>query len=291
MSRFRLMIDLLARPRRYRYGSHPSQRADLYLPEAPGPHPVAVVIHGGSWQDGFGKVVTRPVSVDLVRQGWAVWNIEYRRVGSPTAGGGWPATFEDVATAIDRLADVDAPLALDRTVVVGHSAGGHLAVWAAGRDRLPAGAPGAQPRLRFTAAVSLAGVNDLVGAYDGWPPRGGAVGALMHCSPRECPEVYALADPIQQVPVAPAVLLVHGTDDEVVSVIRSRDYARAAEAAGGDVRLVEIAGAAGEHRSLINPYDEGWAVARAWLSEWRDRPRGNAAVEVAAAAGGRRLLR
>ncbi len=268
VSRLRLIIDLLARPCRYRYGSHPSQRADLHLPGTPGPHPVAVVIHGGSWRSRYGKIVTRPLAADLVRQGWAAWNIEYRRVGRGAAGGGWPATFEDVAAAIDRLADVDAALSLDRAVVVGHSAGGQLALWAAGRDRLPAGAPGAAPRVRFKAAVSLAGVNDLAGAY-AEQPDGGSVQQLMGCSPRECPERYALADPIRQVPIEPAVLLVHGTDDATVSVARSRDYARAAEAAGAPVTLVEIAGAAGGHRRLIDPANDGWIVVRDWLDPWR----------------------
>ncbi len=268
MARLQLMIDLLARPRRYRYGPHRSQRADLHLPPTPGPHPVAVVIHGGSWRQRYGKIVTRPLAVDLVRHGWAAWNIEYRRVGPGGAGGGWPATFEDVADAIDRLADVDAALSLERAVVVGHSAGGHLALWAAGRDRLPAAAPGGPPRVRFSAAVSLAGVNDLAGAYAD-RPNGGAVAALLGCAPGERPDRYALADPIRQVPIEPAVLLVHGTDDETVSIARSRNYARAAVAAGATLTLVEIPGPAGAHRRLIDPASEGWRVARDWLAPWR----------------------
>jgi acetyl esterase/lipase len=271
VSRARLISYLLARPRRFRYGPHRSQRADLHLPRTPGPHPVVVLIHGGSWQDHYGKVVTRALAADLAGHGWAVWNIEYRRVGDDRAGGGWPATFEDVAAAIDRLADVApaANLSLDRAIAVGHSAGGHLALWAAGRDALPDHAPGARPLVTMRAAVSLAGVNDLGGAYEACPPDGRSVGALMGGGPRDLPEAYALADPIRQVPLAVPVLLVHGTEDETVSVARSRDYAAAATAAGGDVRLIEIAGASGGHRRFINPRGEGWVAARAWLAEWR----------------------
>ncbi len=263
MSRLRTALDLLARPRRHRYGPHPSQTADLHLPPGPGPHPVAVVIHGGSWQARYGKVVTRPLAADLARRGWAAWNIEYRRVGRG-AGGGWPATFDDVAAGVDVLTELDVPLALGRAVVLGHSAGGHLALWAAGRERLAAGAPGADPRVSFTAAVSLAGVNDLAGAYR-VHPDGGAVAGLMGCGPDECPERYALADPIRQVPLDLPVLLVHGTEDETVSVRRSRDYAHAAEAAGAEVTFIEIPGRPGRHRSYIDPDSVGWVAARDWL--------------------------
>ncbi len=263
MSRVRTALDLLARRRRHRYGPHPSQAADLHLPGGPGPHPVAVVIHGGSWRARYGKLVTRPLAADLARRGWAAWNIEYRRVG-PGAGGGWPGTFLDVAAAIDVLTELDASLALERAVVVGHSAGGHLALWAAGRDRLPGDAPGADPRVAFTAAVSLAGVNDLAGAYRSHAD-GGAVAGLMGCGPDECPDRYAVADPIRQLPLDLPVLLVHGTEDQTVPVRRSRDYARAAESAGAEVTLIEIPGRAGAHRTHIDPDSIGWTQARDWL--------------------------
>ena len=104
MAHTRLILDFLARGRSHRYGPHPSQRADLYVPSGPGPHPVIVLIHGGSWQKRYGKIFTRGLAGDLRRRGYAVWNIEYRRVG---AGGGWPNTFADVAAAIDQLAMLD----------------------------------------------------------------------------------------------------------------------------------------------------------------------------------------
>jgi acetyl esterase/lipase len=254
---------LLTRGSTYRYGPHRSQRAELHLPSRGGPHPVVVLIHGGSWRTRYGCVVMRALARDLVRRGWAAWNIEYRRLGE---GGGWPVTFADVASAIDYLARVRAPLDLARTTVVGHSAGGQLALWAAGRSKLPpegAAALGGAPQVSISAVASLAGVCDLELAYRAW--RGGAVAALMGGSPAELPERYALANPLAQVPLAAPALLVHGLADETVSVRFSRDYASAARAAGGAVELVELDGRAGRHRAHIDPRGEAWAAVTRWL--------------------------
>jgi acetyl esterase/lipase len=211
----RLLAELLlARGRTHRYGAHRSQRAELHLPARAGPHPVAVLVHGGSWRVRYGLLVMRALARDLVRRGWAVWNIEYRRVGE---GGGWPATFADVATAIDHLASVGEQLDLSRTTIIGHSAGGHLALWAAGRHKLPPRALaqlGGTPQTPIARVVALAGVCDLAGAYRDW--RGGAAKALMGGSPERFPERFALADPIAQVPLSVPALLVHGVEDETV---------------------------------------------------------------------------
>jgi acetyl esterase/lipase len=270
VSRVRLLLDLVAPRRTFRYGSeHRCQKADLYLPAGAGPHPVVVTIHGGSWMTRYGKIVMCGVAGDLRRRGFAVWNIEYRRIGRGQ-GGGWPATFADVGAAIDRLADLNAPLDLAGVTYVGHSAGGQLALWAAGRGRLPAGAPGAATRIEPVAAVSMAGVNDLAQSYAETP--GGAVGMLMGGGPDRWPERYALADPIAAVPLAIPVLLVHGTDDQTVSVRRSRNYAEASRARGGEVELVEIAGAAGAHSRHVDPDGESWRLVARWLAE-RQRER------------------
>jgi acetyl esterase/lipase len=206
----------------------------------------------------------RALARELVRRGWAVWNIEYRRVGE---GGGWPATFADTAAAIDHLSDVGAPLDLTRTTVVGHSAGGQLALWAAGRDKLPLealGELGGAPQTRIAQVVSMAGVCDLAGAFRAW--RGGAVRALMGGSPEELPERYALGDPLARVPLATPALLVHGALDETVSVRFSRNYARASSAAGGEVDLIELDGAAGRHRAHIDPRGAAWGEVTRWLA-------------------------
>jgi acetyl esterase/lipase len=267
---------LLARGRRHSYGRDPSQHAELFVPTGPGPHAVVVLIHGGSWSKRYGKEVMRGLARDARRRGFAVWNIEYRRLGN---GGGWPHTFADVGAAIDHLRALDAALDLARVSVVGHSAGGHLALWAAGRSRLAPGAPGApatpgrrvddggagagRGEIRLVRAVALAGVCDLEGAYRRW--HGGAARALMGGSPQELPERFAIADPMAVVPLEMPVLLVHGVEDATVSVELSRSYARAAAAAGGSVELVELEGPQGYHRAHIDPRSSAWRIAAGWL--------------------------
>ena len=117
-------------PARYPYGPHPAQYGELWLPGG-GAANTVVIVHGGFWRARYDLSLGRPLAADLARRGYAIWNLEYRRAG---AGGGWPGTFEDVAAGIDLLADL--PVDTSAVVAVGHSAGGQLAAWAAGRDRL-----------------------------------------------------------------------------------------------------------------------------------------------------------
>ncbi|MEA2155254.1 MAG: hypothetical protein QOE11_1394 [Solirubrobacteraceae bacterium] len=245
---------LLRRATPHRYGDHPRNVADLHRPAGAGPHPVAVVLHGGYWQPPYTKLIMRPLCLDLVRRGWAAWNVEYRRLGRD--GGGWPQTFDDVALAIDHLAQLaDPALDIGHVVLLGHSAGGQLALWAGGRSELPPGAPGATPRVRAHSVLALAAVSDLVGA--GRPAR-----ELLGGSIEQVPDRYAQADPMRRLPLDIPVGLVHARGDETVSVQRSRDYAAAALAAGADVSLIETPGG---HRDPIDPPSEAWHAAAAWL--------------------------
>jgi acetyl esterase/lipase len=262
MGHGRLILDFLARGESHRYGPHRSQRADLYVPLGEGPHPLAVVIHGGSWQKRYGKIVMRGIVGALLRRSMAVWNIEYRRLGE---GGGWPTTFEDVAAAIDHLAVLEAPLDLQDVTVIGHSAGGHLSLWAAGRERLAPGEPGAEPAVRIARAVGQAPVSDLAGAYRLW--RGGAARQLMGGSPDEVPDRYAVGDPIALVPLGIPVLLVHGVIDEIVSIQLSRHYAARSRELGGEVELIELDGPGGLHRAHIDPRGAAWGAVAGWLRE------------------------
>lgn len=244
----RVVLDLLARPERHRYGPHRCHRADLHLPEGAGPHPVAVTIHGGYWRARYGRRLMRAVAADLARRGHAIWNIEYRRLGRGQ-GGGWPATFDDVAAAVDHLADLHDPrLDLGTVVAVGHSAGGQLALWAAARRR---------PRVRIRRVVAQAAVCDLARA--GEPAH-----ALLGGTPESVPERFSATDPMQLLPLHQPVLLVHGRGDDTVSVGQSRRYAEAARAAGGHVDLVETP--SGGHRDHIDPRSEAWRAAAHWLT-------------------------
>ncbi len=247
----RIGLSLLARPDRHRLGADRSQVADLHLPRGDGPHPVVVLLHGGYWQTQYGKLVCRPLARDLAKGGFAVWNLEYRRLGSGRGGGGgWPQTFEDVARGIDALAAVAAPLDLSRVVLVGHSAGGQLALWAASRPRLHSGAVGGAPRVVASRVVALAPVTDLARA-------GVHAEHLLGGTLAQRPDRWAQADPLRAGAPGIPVLVVHPTLDGTVSVERSRAYAAATGA-----ELVETAG---EHHDPIYPSSEAWAAALAWL--------------------------
>jgi len=251
----RIARAALRRPAtRYRYGTHPRQVADLHRPLLPGPHPVAVVLHGGYWQPPYGKLIMRPLCLDLVRRGWVAFNVEYRRLGNE--GGGWPMTFDDVAAAIDHLAELeDRQLDLARVTIIGHSAGGQLALWAGGRPDLPADAPGAAPLVTARRVLALGAVCDLASA--GSPAR-----LLLGGTPGEVPDRWTQADPMRRIPLGVPVDLVHARDDATVSADRSRAYAHAAQAAGADVRLAVPPGG---HRAPIDPSSAAWHAAAKWL--------------------------
>ena len=241
----------------HHYGEHPRQVADLHRPAGAGPFPVVVVLHGGYWQQPYTKLIMGPLCADLVRRGYAAFNVEYRRLGRE--GGGWPQTFDDVAGAIDHLADGDmrdARLDLARVTLLGHSAGGQLALWSAGRRELPAGAPGAGPRVVAGRVLALAAVCDLERA-------GRPAWLLLGGGPADVPERWAQADPMRRIPLGVPVGLVHARSDETVSVRRSRDYLAAARGAGADVTL---AVPPGDHRDPIDPSSAAWRTAAQWLS-------------------------
>jgi acetyl esterase/lipase len=242
------------------YGSDPAQFLELTLPAGEAAAPVVVVLHGGFWRARYGIELARPLAADLAARGWAAAAVEYRRVG---AGGGWPQTLDDVAAAVDLLPDLPGAPRLDLAdvTVVGHSAGGHLAAWVAGRGRLPAGAPGAGPRVTVSAAVLQAGVLDLVRGHE-QRLGSGAVAEFLGGGPDVVPGRYAGADPVRLLPTGAAVLCVHGTGDDVVPLEQSERYAAAATAAGD---RVEVATVPGDHRVVIDPAGQAWQLTVDWL--------------------------
>ncbi|NND02996.1 MAG: alpha/beta hydrolase [Acidimicrobiia bacterium] len=248
-------------PERISYGSSPVEYGELRLPAGDGPHPVAVLIHGGFWKEMWTLDLMDGLAVDLAANGWASWNIEYHRVGG---GGGWPTTLEDVGQAIDflrKLAD-EHNLDLSNIAAIGHSAGGHLALWSAARPQLYDEEPVKENVLKPHRVVGLAAVADLAVAHE-MGLGSGAVEELMRRDPEGGPERYRSASPAELVPLGVDQLLVHGTDDESVPVDVARGYAAKAAAAGDTVTLHEVAG--GDHFVVIDPSSAAWRAVVKWL--------------------------
>ncbi len=225
--------DGTLKPRVHRYGRDPSQFGALW-----GSGPVAVLIHGGFWKAEYGLDLMDALAADLASRGWAAWNIEYRRLGN---GGGVPETLDDVGAAIDALADLDG-VDLSRVVTIGHSAGGHLAAWAATRD---------EPRVPVTAVVSQAGVLDLERARE-LRLSNGVVDRFLGDQP------IALASPMERLPLGVPTLLTHGGRDDIVPVEISETFARAS----GATLVVEPDE---EHFGHLDPANPLWQAVIEWL--------------------------
>jgi acetyl esterase/lipase len=248
-----------------RYGAHPSQYGVISLPDGPGPWPVAVVIHGGFWRTAYGADLASDLAEDLMRHGFAALNVEYRRVGEDPdrGGGGWPATCLDVAAAVDLLAATGQTLAagrldLSRVIAIGHSAGGLLAGWLAGRRSLPVHAPGASPVVPLTGFVSQAGVLNLALAL----AQNLGAGAIRNFlgAWADNAETRSLACPSALLPMGVRSMCVHGTADNEVPISQSERFVAAARRTGDDSRLLALPGI--DHYSLIDVESAAWAACR-----------------------------
>lgn len=251
---FLQVLDRPDRPQpdqRLAYGDAPQQFGELWLPKGAGPHPVALMIHGGCWQSSLPGPELLAFQADALRSaGVAVWSISYRRVGH--AGGGYPGTFQDVARGTDRLRTLAQryPLDLRRLVATGHSAGGHLALWAAARPQLPATSPlkTAAP-LPIPAVVAVAGIPDLAYASSN-KLCGPSVDQLLG----QAPTAANLQDtsPLALLPLQLPQALIHGGLDRIVPAAASTDYRAQATARGDAVEVVTLDDAG--HFELIAPW-------------------------------------
>jgi acetyl esterase/lipase len=239
------------------YGEDPSQFGYLALPDRPRPLATVVLIHGGAWEAEYDYKSMTPMGRALVKHGFAVWAIEYRRLG---AGGGWPSTFEDVARGIDHLdtlsrrhPDADEKILTRRAALVGHSAGGQLAVWAASRR---ASTPGGLPAFSPSGVVSLAGPLDLTAASR-FSRMGRPVRSLMGGSVEEVGEHYRDGDPTLLVPASAPVWAVHPVYDVQVPASQGTAYVEADRRAGGRAELVRVPGA---HSTVIDPAKPSWSA-------------------------------
>ncbi|RWZ58039.1 alpha/beta hydrolase [Halobacillus fulvus] len=261
--------------RKMDYGTLEQQFGELRLPKGDGPFPVAIVIHGGFWREPFQLDLMHDVAEDLTQHGWATWNIEYRRIGQE--GGGWPGTFTDVAEAADYVKTLSQshPLNLENVITIGHSAGGHLALWLAARHRLRTDSPlhTSDTPLPISTAVCLAGVSDLEKMYRVHHFRddmlqleaNNPVQELLGGSPDQVQERFKEASPIEMLPLGVNQLIVHGSLDVHVPIGISDYYFQMAENIGDFIKYIELSEA--EHFMLTDTSTEAWKKIREEL-EW-----------------------
>ncbi|MBV7538353.1 alpha/beta hydrolase [Duganella sp. sic0402] len=250
------------------YGAAPSQFAELFVPAGAGPFPVAVIIHGGCWTKAFGGITQmRNMAGVLAGQGVAVWNVEYRRYDEE--GGGYPGMYQDVATAMDRLR-VLAPqhqLDLSRVVLVGHSAGGHLAQWAGSRVRLPRSSPlyVADP-LPVPVVISLGGLADLrneQALIKSSCDRDMAQLAGVASATR--PDIFSDTSPAEMLPAGVRTVLIHGEHDDISPLRVGQDYARRAQAAGDSAEVLMLPG--GSHYDEVAASSPSWPLVYAQIQK------------------------
>ncbi|MGN9775149.1 alpha/beta hydrolase family protein [Micromonospora sp. H33] len=242
------------------YGDHPDQIADLRRPAGTGPaRPLVIVVHGGFWRAEYDRRHTGPLATALAALGHPVAQLEYRRTGQP--GGGWPGTLTDILNGVAQLPRLAAEalpgqVAPDAPILVGHSAGGHLALFAAAVAPAEVG-----------AVLALAPVADLAEAYR-LDLDSGAVAALLGGGPADVPDRYAACDPRSLVPIRTRSVIMHGALDQQVPVAMSRGFVAAGQAAGSDVRLVELPDC--EHFGLIDPESAAWPEVASALRSLRE---------------------
>lgn len=246
------------------YGDGPLQQGEWWLPPGAGQQaalPAVVLVHGGYWGPSYDRRLEDAVSADLAAAGLVVWNLDYAASDAP-----WPQTFLDVAAGYDHLLRGSHAGLVDpaRVAVVGHSAGGHLALWLAGRSRLPAGAPGAggvAPALAVAQAPVAALVDAArLGLGDG------AAAELVDGAPDDVPERYATADPVAMVPTGVRTVCLHSETDEVVPLAQSQSYVDVARAAGDDATLRLVTG---DHFAHLDPRSPALAALREELAAVR----------------------
>jgi len=252
---------------RIAWGGDAVQFGDLRLPAGPGPHPVVVLIHGGCWLAQYGLDYMGAMAGAVTAAGFATWSVEFRRVGD--AGGGWPGTLLDIGAAVDHLRVLARrfPLDLDQVVLSGHSAGGHLALWAAARGRQPPDSPlHTEHPLPVRGAVALAPLADLAASVDPAVPLcDGTAARLLGGTPTEVPERYRLASPAELLPLGVPHVIVNGTLDRIVPPGHVTTFAESARRAGDRVRL-EIVPESG-HFELVAPGTAAFARVLAAIRE------------------------
>lgn len=254
----------------FAYGPDQMQKVDLWLPEGPGPFPVVLMVHGGCWQTSIAdRSLMNWIAADLTKSGVAVWNIDYR--GVDRTGGGYPGTFADAAAAADLLRAKAGEYRLDmrRIMAVGHSAGGHLALWLAGRAKLPMGSPlrSADP-LRIDHVISLGGLPDLE-ATAASPDNGCGTEVVAKLVGTGRADPYADTSVPRLLPLGVPQDLVNGREDRIIPFRFATDYVAKAQAAGDRAALHVVPDTG--HVELIAPKTAAWAEAKRLILEGSGR--------------------
>ena len=248
------------------YGADPMQKVDVWVPKGTGPHPVVLMVHGGCWQTSIAdRTLMDWIADDLRKDGIAVWNIDYR--GVDRAGGGYPGTFADVAKAADQLLAMGRGFNLDprRIIAVGHSAGGHLALWLAARGTLAETNPlrGEHP-LRINRVISLGGLPDLE-ATAASPDNGCGTEVIAKLVSTGRADPYADTSIPRLLPLDVPQDLVNGREDTIIPYRMATDYVAKAKAAGDTAKLHTIPDTG--HVELIAPESAAWAETKRLVRE------------------------
>lgn len=259
---------------RIAYGEGPQQFGELRIPDGKGPHPVVVLIHGGCWLAEVADLTYfSPMAEALTKKGVATWNIEYRRIGNE--GGGWPGTFLDVGRATDHLRSIakEHSLDLNRVVVAGHSAGGHLALWIAARKKLePSSDVFVKDPLHVSGVVNLSGPGDL--ATFGDDPKhacgGDTIRRLLGGGPKDVPDRYRDASPTKLLPLGVPQVCISGLRDQAVPFTHGKTHAEAARKAGDEARFVELPEAG--HFEVVAPTSAIWETIEREILRSAGRP-------------------
>ena len=257
----------VAPDRRYAYGSHGQQFGELTLPKAPPPHPVVVLIHGGGYREIYDIGPLGTVAAALADAGFAVWNIEYRRYGN---GGDYPRMFLDVGAAADYLSQISEAHELDlgRVISMGHSAGGHLALWLAGRRKIAASSPlFVEAPLSIQGVLALAPLADVSHGSES-ELSSDALLAVMGGRATTAPEAYRYGCPAQLLPLGARQCIIVGSEDRSM-LANARRFSERATEAGDEVALRVIAGVG--HFEIVAVETAAWAEARAALLQLSER--------------------